>query len=82
MLTKVQRWGNSLGLRIPQNLAKETSVQEGSVVEIVAKGGQLIVRRLRPKKKKYALRDLVKRIRPENVHREVSFGPARGKEVW
>ena len=57
MLTKVQKWGNSLGLRIPKSFASEAQVEAGSTVDISVKDGGLVVRpALRPP---YALSELL-----------------------
>lgn len=80
MLTKVQKWGNSLGLRIPKALAEEASVEEGSAVELSASKGQLIVRPIR--QRRYELQDLLVDITEENLHAEISTGEPRGRESW
>lgn len=80
MVTKIQRWGNSLGLRLPQSFAKETNVREGSLVDIAVEKGQLVVRAVPAKS--YSLRDLLKDVRPETIHGEVSTGIAVGRETF
>ncbi len=80
MLTKVQRWGNSLGLRIPKVFTQETGLERGSVVDISVEDGHLVVRSVRLRK--YALSDLLKKARPETLHEEVSTGTAVGREAW
>jgi antitoxin MazE len=79
MRTKIQKWGNSLGLRIPKALAEQISVEEGASVEItVSRGGLLI----RPAGKRYSLKDLLEGVNPSNRHDEVSTGERVGREVW
>lgn len=80
MLTKVQKWGNSLGLRIPKTFAADARVEPGSVVDISLERGGLMVRPARPKK--YALKDLLKGITKRNLHGEVPSGTAVGREAW
>ena len=80
MLTKVQKWGNSLGLRIPKSFAKEASVEEGSTVDLSVSQGQLVVRPVQPRK--YELRDLLAQVTQDNLHGEVRTGPPRGREIW
>jgi antitoxin MazE len=80
MRTRIQKWGNSLGMRIPKGLAEEAGLEAGSFVDIKVKGGDLIVRPAR--RRKYRLSDLVKKIDSKNVHKEVQTGDAVGKEVW
>ena len=80
MRTAVQRWGNSLALRIPRTYAAETKISEGSEVELTLKSGALVVRPIL--RKRHALPDLLKRVSPANRHEAVETGHAMGKEVW
>ena len=80
MIGNVGKWGNSLAVRIPQNLAKEIHVSEGSEVNIGVVNGTLVVKPR--KRKRYSLDELVNQITPENLHAEVDTGVAVGNEVW
>jgi antitoxin MazE len=80
MQTRIQKWGNSLGLRIPKSFAAEAQVEAGSTVDISVDDGQLVVRPVR--RRKYVLRDLLKAVSPKNVHHEVDTGEAVGREGW
>ena len=80
MKTAVQRWGNSLALRIPKAFADETRIHDGSEVELTLKGGALVIRPVR--RKRPALADLLKQITPQNLHDEVSTGGPVGQETW
>jgi antitoxin MazE len=80
MLTKVQKWGNSLGLRIPRSFAADARVGPGSVVDISLVRGGLLVRAARPKR--YRLDDLLKGITKRNLHAEVDAGSPVGREEW
>lgn len=80
MKTAVQRWGNSLALRIPRAYAAETHIAEGTEVELTLKSGALIVRPI--VRKRYVLADLLKRITPANRHEEISTGKSVGRETW
>ena len=80
MQTKIQKWGNSLGLRIPRSLAADVQVEEGSTVDLSVENGRLLLRPLRTRK--YALSDLLKKVNPRNVHGEVSTGEPVGREAW
>jgi antitoxin MazE len=76
----IAKWGNSLAVRIPQHLAKEIHLVEGSEVDLVVMGGELMVK---PKSRKcYSLEELVNEITPENLHAEIDSGEAVGNEVW
>jgi antitoxin MazE len=80
MLTKVQKWGNSLGLRIPKSFAREAAVDEGSQVDLSVSNGQLVVRPVR--QKRYELQVLLAGVTDQNLHDEVRTGEPQGREVW
>jgi antitoxin MazE len=80
MKTAVQRWGNSLAVRIPQPFAAETQIAEGSEVELTLKSGALVIKPVF--EKRHSLDDLLKRIKPENRHKAVETGGPVGREVW
>jgi len=79
MLTKVQKWGNSLGLRIPKSFAEEAAVREGSPVDISVQNGRLIICPVQPK---YELSELLAEVSEENLHGEVETGVPQGRESW
>lgn len=80
MQTKIQRWGNSLGLRIPKSFAQEAGVHAGSDVDLTVEGGRLIVSPAgRPK---YQLADLLSGVTSTNVHKEIDTGAPIGREAW
>ena len=80
METRIQKWGNSLGLRIPKSFAEEAHVEAGSTVDISVQRGELVVRPIRPRR--YELRVLMKAITPENVHEAIETGTPVGREAW
>ena len=80
MQTKVQKWGNSLGLRIPRSFAAEAQVEAGSTVDLSVQNGSLLIRPLRARK--HALSKLLKKVNLRNLHGEVSSGKPVGREAW
>ena len=72
--TRVQKWGNSLAVRIPRTCAAEACVTQESLVDITVENGALI---LRPVASRSRLDDLLAGITPENTHGETDCGPAR-----
>ncbi len=80
MQTKIQKWGNSLGLRIPKSFAEEAGVGAGSEVDLAVQNGELIVRPVR--QVSYTLKELLSGVTPDNIHREADTGPPVGREVW
>ncbi len=79
MRARVQKWGNSLGLRIPKPFAEETGLEVNGEVEISVRGGKLIVKAVEPT---FTLKSLLDKVTPENIHGEVSTGKRVGKEIW
>lgn len=80
MVTKLQKWGNSLGLRIPKSFASEARVAAGSVVDIRVDRGTLTIRPVR--RANYVLADLLKKVKSGSLHQEVPTGKRVGREVW
>ena len=80
MLTKVQKWGNSLAVRIPKPLAEEMGISDNSKVNMALHDGKLTVSPISIPK--YSLKELVAGITKKNVHPEYDWGRPQGKEVW
>ena len=80
MITRIQKWGNSLGLRIPKSLAEGAHVREGSTVYLALERGRLIVEPA--VEETYKLEDLLAQVTEENIHVEIQTGPPVGKEAW
>ncbi len=79
MKTKIKKWGNSLGIRIPKAFASELGLQDDSTVEVSISDHELVIRRSSPQ---YSLENLVARISKKNLHSEEDFGLPTGGEVW
>ena len=80
MLTKVQKWGNSIALRIPKVFADEMQMAADSAVEISIEEGRLVITPVG--QTTYALEELVAGITPNNRHDEIDWGAPVGKETW
>jgi antitoxin MazE len=80
MQTRVQKWGNSLALRIPRSFALEAGLQVDAAVELSLVEGRLVVQRISPQPLK--LDQLLRGVTDENLPGEWDTGPALGKEVW
>lgn len=81
MLAKVQKWGNSLALRIPKTLADEIGVQRESPVNISVHDHAIVIELAR-KTAKYDLNQRLNDVTPENQQSEVKTGDPAGKEIW
>jgi antitoxin MazE len=80
MKTRVQKWGNSLALRIPKVFADEAGLRADAPVELSLVGGKVVIRPL--KEKPITLEELLRGVTDENLHGEWDTGPAVGKEIW
>ena len=80
MLTKVQKWGNSLALRIPKAFALDAQLSNNSFVEMSVVEGQIIIKPIPIKE--WTLDELLAGITVENLHSEVDTGVALGNEIW
>jgi antitoxin MazE len=80
MLTKVQKWGNSLALRIPKAFALDAQLENDSFVEITIVEGQIIITPVAAPS--WTLEELLSGINRNNLHREVDTGFATGNEAW
>lgn len=80
MTAKIQKWGNSLGLRIPKLLAEEIGLREQTEVELSLVKGGLVMRPVR--KEPLTLESLLAGVTDENLHEEVPTGPPVGREIW
>ncbi len=80
MKIQIQKWGNSLAIRIPKSFAQETRIEQGTVVDLALEEGEIIIRPV--VEPSYSLDELLSRVTKENIHNEVDTGPTRGKELW
>lgn len=80
MLTKIQKWGNALALRIPETLALDAQLKNNSIVEVLLIDGKLVIKPLSTSQ--WTLEELLSGITDDNIHREIDSGKAAGKEVW
>lgn len=79
MKTTVQKWGNSLAVRIPRPFAEEIQLEENTTVDLSIRGGKLVIV---PAEPEITLESLVEQITDENRHGEVDMGRPVGNEVW
>ena len=79
MVTKVQKWGNSQGLRLSKQVLDLAGIAAGDDVQIIVSEGQITVKKAGSK---YNLAELVARIPKRYKVEEVGFGPPVGKEEW
>jgi antitoxin MazE len=80
MKTRIQKWGNSLALRIPKSFALETGLDQDALVDVALVDGKLIVTPLQSSS--FSLEQLLAGITDENRHTEYDTDEAVGNEVW
>ncbi|MBM3145543.1 MAG: AbrB/MazE/SpoVT family DNA-binding domain-containing protein [Chloroflexi bacterium] len=80
MFTKVQKWGNSLALRIPKAFALDAQLKTDSVVEVSLVDGQIVIKPLTSQV--WSLEQLLSGVTSSNLHHETDTGIAVGNEVW
>ncbi len=80
MKMQIQKWGNSLALRIPKPFAIESKVEQGSVVEVSLEQGKIVV--VPVAAPEFTLEGLLAKVTKRNLHEEVDTGTSHGKEAW
>jgi len=78
METMVKKWGNSLGIRIPNQIARELSIKDGSFVTISDREREIVIKPI-PKNK---LSEMLNQINDENIHEEIKTTGPVGREIW
>ena len=78
MEAMVKKWGNSLGIRIPNHITRGLSLKDGSFVDINEGRQKIIIKPI----KKNSLSEMLSRINKENLHDEIDTGEPVGKEIW
>lgn len=80
MHVQIQKWGNSLAIRIPKSFAKQIKIGQGSFVDLLLIEGKLIAKPL--DEKEYSLDQLLTGVTEQNLHTEIDTGNAIGREIW
>ncbi|MGR3178577.1 MAG: AbrB/MazE/SpoVT family DNA-binding domain-containing protein [Candidatus Anammoxibacter sp.] len=82
MLTKLKKWGNSQGIRVPKALLEQSEISIDEPVEISAKKGRIIIKPASDVKGKYNLKDLIDQLPADYKLNEIDGGNPVGKEEW
>lgn len=80
MKARVQKWGNSLALRIPEAFAVAAGLAEDAAVELSLCDGDIVLRPL--PQTPHTLEELLRGVTEENLHGEWDIGPPVGRESW
>ena len=82
MVTKVQKWGNSQGLRLAKQVLEEARISVGDPVDVSTRDGVIVIAPVRRVRGKQSLQELVSRIPKNYKTREVDWGKSVGREDW
>ena len=82
MLGKIQKWGNSQGLRLKKTLLQEAQINVGDEVNVSVQNGRIIIEPAPQVRGKYDLKKLVSKMPQEYQAEELDWGEPVGKEVW
>jgi len=82
MVTRIQRWGNSQGLRLAKQVLEDACISVGDNVDVTARDGMIVIAPVRRVRGKQSLQELVTRIPKNYKTREIDWGEAVGREVW
>ena len=80
MQTKIQKWGNSLAIRIPKSFALDINLKQDELVDLSVDESKIVITPMRGKK--YSLEELLKGVSGNNLHGEIATGSPIGKEIW
>lgn len=81
MILKINKWGNSQGIRLPKDLMNKLHATVGMSVNAEFHDGKIIIEPASPKKK-YNIHDLVRKVKPHQEQSEVDWGKPEGNEIW
>ena len=82
MVTKIQKWGNSQGLRLSKQVLEDAHLSLGDDVDVTVQDGLIVIAPARRVRGKQNLKDLVSRIPKDYKAEEVDWGEPVGREVW
>ena len=82
MVTKIQKWGNSQGLRFPRNILRQMHINVGDSVDVSIANDEIVVKPTSPARGRYKLKDLLSKFNPKHKTEEVHWGKPVGKEAW
>jgi antitoxin MazE len=79
MKTKIQKWGNSLGVRLPKSIAEQKALKAGLGVSVLIQNNQIVIE---PIVEEMSLDSLMSTVHSKNIHNATDWTEARGNEVW
>ena len=82
MVTKIQKWGNSQGLRLAKQVLEDVHISIGDDVDVIVRDGLIVIAPARRVRGKRSLQELVSRIPEKYRAEETDWGQPLGREVW
>lgn len=82
MVTRIQKWGNSQGLRLAKQVLGDAHIAVGDDVDVAARDGMIVITPVRRIRGKQSLKELVSRIPEDYKPEETDWGKPIGREVW
>ncbi|NKQ34461.1 MAG: transcriptional regulator/antitoxin, MazE [Chloroflexi bacterium] len=82
MVTKIQKWGNSQGLRFSRVILAEAGIHVGDEVRVSVQEGKIIVEPARQVHGRYDIKELVAQMPDDYQAKELDWGPPQGRETW
>ncbi len=82
MVTKIQKWGNSQGLRLAKQVLEDAHISVGDDVDVTVRDGLIVIAPARRVRGRRSLQELVSRIPQNYKNEETGWGQPVGKEVW
>lgn len=79
MITTIQKWGNSQGIRIPKVILDSVQLKENEEVAMIAENGKIIIEKA---KKRKTIVELFEGYKGDYQPEEIDWGSPRGDEVW
>lgn len=80
MEVRIQKWGNSDGIRLPSNMLKSLNLKTNDRVEIIQKEEKIIITKI--EKKHLTFEERIANYEGENLVEDYEWGEPRGKEIW
>lgn len=82
MVTKVQKWGNSQGIRLAKAILEDAQINVGDEVSVSVQPGRIVIEPVARVRGRYDLKELVSKIPKDYQAQEVNWGSPVGKEAW
>ena len=80
MPVTLQKWGHSVGVRLPKPMLEQIGLSEGAQVDVLVEGDHLVIRRAR---RRPTLDELLDQCKPENRPETIDWGPeSDAKSSW